>query len=224
MSDSRRRALLLDLDGTLLDTAPDMVAALNRLRAEEGLDALPFETLRPQVSHGALGLVRRGFLEDPQHDLHLERRRRRFLALYAARLSEHTQLFEGMAAVLACVEAAGLPWGIVTNKPGALTAPLLQALELSTRAACVVSGDTLGVRKPHPEPLQHAARLIGCEPERCLYVGDAERDIVAGRAAGMTTVAATFGYLAADEDARQWGPDHLIDHPLALLPLVGLTA
>jgi len=221
MSASRIGALLLDLDGTLLDTAPDMVDALNRLRAEEGLSALPFETLRPQVSHGSMGLVRTGFEATGEA---FEALRGRFLDIYAERLAIHTRLFEGMAVVLERVEAAGLPWGIVTNKPGALTTPLLIALGLATRSSCVISGDTLSVRKPHPEPLRHAARLIGRAPEACLYVGDAQRDIIAGREAGMTTVAATFGYLAAHEDAREWSPDHLIDHPLALLPLMGLAA
>lgn len=208
-------ALLLDLDGTLLDTAPDMGGALNRLRAEHGLEPLAAERIRPVVSHGAMRLVALGFPD--ASGPRFEELRQRFLALYAANLALGTRLFPGFEAVLAGLEARGLPWGIVTNKPGWLTAPLLAALGLDIRAACAVSGDTVAERKPHPLPLLHAAALIGVEPARCVYVGDAERDIQAGRAAGMTTLVAAYGYIADDEDPRRWQPDGVVEAPQDLL-------
>jgi len=212
-------ALLLDLDGTLLDTAPDMGGALNLLRAEHDLEPLPAATIRPVVSHGAMRLVALGFPEAAGDDF--ETLRLRFLELYAANLAVGTRLFPGFDAVLDRLEAQGLPWGIVTNKPGWLTDPLLAALGLDRRAACAVSGDTLAERKPHPLPLLHAARLLRVEPERCVYVGDAERDIQAGRAAGMTTVVAAYGYISADEDPRQWQPHGVVNAPDELLQWLG---
>jgi phosphoglycolate phosphatase len=201
--------------GTLLDTAPDMGGALNRLRAEHDLPPLPAEVIRPVVSHGAMRLVALGFPEATGDAF--EALRLRFLELYAANLAVGTRLFPGFEAVLDHLEARGLPWGIVTNKPGWLTDPLLAALGLDRRAACAVSGDTVAERKPHPLPLLHAARLVGVEPGRCVYVGDAERDIQAGRAAGMTTVVAAYGYIPADEDPRQWRPHGVVAAPDELL-------
>ena len=208
-------ALLLDLDGTLLDTAPDMGGALNLLRAEHGLEPLPGEVIRPVVSHGAMRLVALGFPETTGDAF--ESLRLRFLELYAANLAVGTRLFPGFEAVLDQLEARGLPWGIVTNKPGWLTDPLLAALGLDRRAACAVSGDTLPERKPHPLPLLHAARLVGVDPGRCVYVGDAERDIQAGRAAGMTTVVAAYGYISDGEDPRAWQPHGVVNSPDELL-------
>ena len=208
-------ALLLDLDGTLLDTAPDMGGALNLLRAEHGLEPLPGELIRPVVSHGAMRLVALGFPETTGDAF--ESLRLRFLELYAENLAVGTRLFPGFEAVLDQLEARGLPWGIVTNKPGWLTGPLLAALGLDHRAACAVSGDTLPERKPHPLPLLHAARLVGVDPMRCVYVGDAERDIQAGRAAGMTTVVAAYGYISDGEDPRAWQPHGVVNSPDELL-------
>jgi len=208
-------ALLLDLDGTLLDTAPDMGGALNLLRAEHGLEPLPGAVIRPVVSHGAMRLVALGFPEATGDEF--ESLRLRFLELYAANLAVGTRLFPGFEAVLDQLEARRLPWGIVTNKPGWLTDPLLAALGLDRRAACAVSGDTLAERKPHPLPLLHAARLVGVDPGRCVYVGDAERDIQAGRAAGMTTVVAAYGYISDGEDPRAWQPHGVVNSPDELL-------
>jgi phosphoglycolate phosphatase len=216
---TRPAALLLDLDGTLLDTAPDMGGALNLLRAEHGLAPLPATTIRPAVSHGAMRLVRLGFPE-VEGDA-FESLRLRFLDLYAANLAVGTRLFPGFDAVLDVLEGSGLPWGIVTNKPGWLTDPLLAALGLDGRAACAVSGDTVAERKPHPLPLLHAARLVGVDPTACVYVGDAERDIQAGRAAGMTTVVAAYGYLSDEEDPHQWQPHGVVHAPGELLRWVG---
>jgi 2-phosphoglycolate phosphatase len=218
----RARALLVDLDGTLLDTAPDMAAALNALRRAEGLAELPFVAIRPHVSHGAAALVRLGF--DGVPPVEFERLRRRFLGLYRECLADHTTLFPGWDRVLGALAAGGVPWGIVTNKPGWLTGPLLAALGLEARVGCVVSGDTLAERKPHPLPLLHAAQLLGVAPGECLYAGDAERDIIAGRAAGMCTIAVRFGYLAEGEDPAAWRPDGVVEWPQDLLEWLALPA
>lgn len=210
------RTLLLDLDGTLVDTAPDMGAALNALRREHGLEALAPEVIRPHVSHGSRMLIRLGFgllEEDPRFGS----LRARFLDLYGERVAKRSRLFPGMAEVLEAVEGRGLRWGIVTNKPERYTHPLLAALDLDRRAGCVVCGDTTARAKPHPDPLLHAARLIGEKPAACLYVGDAERDIAAGRGASMRTLVAAFGYLADTDRPGEWQADGLIDHPRQIL-------
>ncbi len=209
------RAVLFDLDGTLLDTAPDMVAALNALRVLEGQPPLPFGHLRAWVSHGAAGLVKTAFpdAEEPRAaDL-----RRRFVEIYRTRIAEETRLFAGMERVLDELRRRRLQAGVVTNKPGWLTEPLLKALDLEARFACVVSGDTVAERKPHPLPMLHAARLAGVEPGDCLYVGDAERDVVAAHAAGMTALVATYGYLGEQEDWSAWGGDGALARPEDLL-------
>ena len=181
---ARARAALFDLDGTLLDTARDMAAALNVLLAEEGRAALALDVLRPQVSNGAIALVRTGFPELEVGSAAFAQLRERFLARYRAALCVHTCLFPGFEEVLATLEARGLPWGIITNKAAWLTEPLLQILGLSERAACIVSGDTLPERKPHPRPLLHAANLIAVAPADCVYVGDALRDVQAAARRG----------------------------------------
>ena len=217
-----RTALLLDLDGTLLDTAPDMGGALNRLLVEANREPLPLASIRPVVSHGAIRLVSLGFPEASGADF--ERLRLRFLDLYSQNLADRTQLFAGIEPVLEELERLGLPWGVVTNKPGWLTDPLLAALDLDRRAGCVVSGDTVAERKPHPLPLLHAAAMIGVAPACCVYVGDAERDIQAGRAAGMTTVVAAYGYLSVDDDPAAWQPTGIVAEPIELLEWIGSKA
>ena len=219
---SQVRGLLFDLDGTLLDTAPDMGAALNRLRLEENREALDFETIRPNVSHGSLRLISLGFPEANGDEF--ERLRLRFLDLYAENIARETRLFPGLERVLAECERLEIPWGVVTNKPAWLTDPLLAELGLDVRAACVVSGDTLAVRKPHPLPLCHAAELLSVEPDRCVYVGDAERDIQAGRAAGMTTVVAAYGYIASGERLESWLASGVVREPIELLDWLAATA
>jgi phosphoglycolate phosphatase len=216
----RVRGVLFDLDGTLLDTAPDMADALNRLRADEGLAELPFERIRPHVSHGALRLIRVGF-DDPEPP-RFESLRGRYLDIYRQGIANRTRLFDGFEHVLTSIEGAGLRWGVVTNKPGWLTLPLLEALGLAARAACVVAGDTLTERKPHPLPLLHAAQLLGFEPHECLYLGDAERDVQAARNAGMIPLVAGFGYLGEDEDPAAWQPDGILGRPGELLRWLGL--
>lgn len=217
----RPGAVLFDLDGTLLDTAPDMAAALNALRRAEGLEPLAFERIRPHVSHGALRLVEVGF--GCSSGARFEQLRGRFLDLYRADIAARTRPFDGLDALLDRLDEAGVAWGVVTNKPAALTVPLLDALGLGVRAGCVVSGDTLARRKPDPLPLLHAAGLLGCEPRNCVYIGDAERDVVAGRAAGMRTVVATFGYLGEDDHPAGWGADALVSDPRQLAGWLGLT-
>ena len=222
---TRRRdlhGLLLDLDGTLLDTAPDMAHALNRLRAAEGLEELPFERIRPLVSHGAPRLIRFAF-DDPE-PVRYDDLRVRFLDFYRGALAVHTRVFAGFEDVLVAVEQAGMRWGIVTNKPGWLTIPLLEQLGLAGRSACIVSGDTLAERKPHPLPLLHAAGLLGLEPRECVYLGDAERDVQAARNAGMIPLVAGFGYLNDNEDPATWQPDAVIGRPDELLDWLGLRA
>jgi len=214
-------AVLFDLDGTLLDTAPDMAAALNALRVNEGLEPLPYEQIRPHVSHGAARLVRIGFGCD--HGDRFDDLRRRFLTLYRGDIARGTRTFEGLDPVLAQLEARHIAWGVVTNKPGWLTEPLMAAVGLASRARCIISGDTLAERKPHPLPLLHAAGLLGCKPRHCVYVGDAERDVQAGRAAGMRTVVAAFGYLSPDDDPLAWQADAIVEHPVELLGQLGLT-
>jgi 2-phosphoglycolate phosphatase len=209
------QAVLFDLDGTLLDTAPDMVGTLNSLRLDNGLAPLPFTEVRAEVSHGSSRLVQIGFPGvDAQRFALLQRR---FLEDYGARLAAETRLFAGMDRVLAELSRRGLVAGIVTNKPARLTDLLLEKLGLRSRFVCVVSGDTLAERKPHPLPMLHAAQLAGAAPERCVYVGDAERDVQAAHAAGMRALVAVYGYLRADEDWPAWGGDGSIERPADLL-------
>lgn len=208
--------VLFDLDGTLLDTAPDLAAALNRLRRERGEPELPPAAIRPTVSHGSPGMLKLGFGLEPDDALYPELNRR-FLELYRAAIAVETALFPGMAEVLVHLETAGIHWGVVTNKPAWLTEPLLKALDLWSRAACVVSGDTLDKRKPDPEPLWYACERVGVAPGRSLYVGDAERDVQAGNRAGMITLIAGFGYLGAEDRPGEWGANGLLARPGDLL-------
>jgi len=210
------RTVLLDLDGTLADTAPDLAYALNRLREEEGRAPLPYEVIRAAVSHGSSALVRLGF-GDVTDETAFAALRQRLLDRYHRHLARDTRLFAGMDALLQYVEDNGLNWGVVTNKPAFLTDPLMAALGLAARAACIVSGDTTAYCKPHPEPLLHACRLAGSAAAECVYIGDAERDIRAGRAAGMHTLAATFGYLGEADRPQEWGADALVDDPAAII-------
>jgi len=207
-------AVLFDLDGTLLDTAGDLARALNRLRAEHALPALGYERIRSYVSHGSSALVRLAFPNAPEAEFFTLRER--LLELYAAALCVHTCPFPGMLELLARLEREGTRWGIVTNKPGALAEPLLEALGLKSRAGVIVSGDTLPERKPHPLPLLHAAERLEVEPRACVYVGDAERDVLAARAAGMRAVVACFGYLGTADDPRSWPADGWVHTPLEI--------
>ena len=216
MNPPPRACVLFDLDGTLLDTAPDLTAALNRLRRERGDPELSPAAIRPTVSHGSPGMLKLGFGLEPD-DARYAELNQRFLALYREAIAVQTALFPGMAEVLTHLEAVGIPWGVVTNKPGWLTEPLLKALALWARAACVVSGDTLDKRKPDPEPLWYACERVGVAPACALYVGDAERDVQAGNRAGMTTLVAGFGYLGAEDRPEDWGAAGWLERPADLL-------
>lgn len=208
-------AVLFDLDGTLLDTAPDMVGALNALRQEELLAPLPYDAVRSAVSHGSARVVNVGFPDaKPERAQQLQQR---FLEIYRSALCRETRLFPGMDEVLDALATWRIKSGIVTNKPAWLTEPLLCELGLRARFACVVSGDTLAERKPHPKPLLHAAALAEASPGECIYVGDAERDVQAAHAAAMPALVANYGYLQADEDSTRWGADAYLTRPLDLL-------
>ena len=210
------RALLFDLDGTLVDTAPDLAAAVNRMLMSRGRAPLPLERLRPHVSSGARGMVGTAFGLAPG-DEGYEPLRAEFIDLYAESLCVHSTLFPGMAELLDAIEARALPWGVVTNKAERFTHPLLRLLDLDRRSSCIVCGDTTAHPKPHPAPLQRAARQLGLEPETCLYVGDDLRDIQAARAAGMPVVAAAFGYLGEGGNPADWRADAILQHPRDLL-------
>lgn len=207
--------MLFDLDGTLLDTAPDMWSAMNVLLGEQRRAPLPYSAVRPWVSHGAAGVLRQGFADvEPAVFAELQRR---FLEIYRTDLSRGTRLFPGMERVLDALSERGLRTGIVTNKAAWLTEPLLEQMAIRARFACVVSGDTLAERKPHPLPLLHAASLAGVSAAECIYVGDAERDVRAAHAAGMSALVALYGYLGADEEPRAWGGEGHLAEPLELL-------
>nr|VFJ62622.1 MAG: phosphoglycolate phosphatase [Candidatus Kentron sp. DK] len=208
-------AILFDLDGTLIDTAPDLLFALNRVMAEENKPPLSLAELLPFVSGGSPAMLQRGFRIAPDEP-GFAALQERFLALYRANVARSSRLFPGMETVLGHIEAGPLRWGIVTNKSAWLTEPLTAALGLDRRAACIVSGDTTEHLKPHPASLLLACQRIGVEPARCLYVGDAAKDVEAGQRAGMKTAAALFGYLTPEDKPEEWGADWLLSSPGAL--------
>jgi len=209
-------AFLFDLDGTLVDTAPDLGYALNCLREQEGLPPIAHPKIRAVASHGAAGLLKLGFDISPDHD-DFPALQKRFLRLYQDNITRESRLFTGFEKVLETLEDRGIAWGVITNKPAFLTEPLLAGLNLTERAACVVSGDTTEHSKPHPAPMLHACSVISIEPQRCLYVGDAQRDIEAGNNVNMHTVVAQFGYLSEADQPELWQADAFINQPEDLL-------
>ena len=216
----RAKRALFDLDGTLVDTAPDLADALNGTRADHGLPPLSFEAFRPTVSLGGAAMIRAGF-GVAEADADFIPLRDEFLARYRDGLARRSRLFPGMERVLSRLEENGVPWGIVTNKPSWLTDPLAQALGLDARTRCIVSGDTVEQPKPHPAPLLHACKLLECAPQEALYVGDAKRDMEAGRRAGMTTIVAAYGYIEAGENPADWRADGLVHQPAEILDWIG---
>lgn len=202
-------ALLLDLDGTLLDTAPDIAYAINSVRATLNMSALTVSTIRFAVSEGLEALIKIGFGMEPHHPTY-EATGQRCLKIYQAHLARNTKPFPGMLELLEDLDRSHIPWGIVTNKPTVLTEALLKKLDLWDRAGCVVSGDTLLKAKPHPEPLWYACEQLNILPENAIYIGDAARDIQAGKAAGMFTIGALFGYIESVAEAFSWQADHYI--------------
>jgi len=213
------RAVLFDLDGTFADTAPDLGGAVNRLRAEQGLEPLAIEVMRSRASSGARGLLNAGFGLTPESEGY-KVLRDRFLELYAEKLCVETQLFDGIPELLASIEARKLPWGIVTNKAKRFTEPLLERLGFGKRAACVVSGDSTPHIKPHPAPLELAAALLRLPTAACLYLGDDLRDAQGARAAGMRFAAAGWGYLGEGADPRTWDAEAVLSHPRDVINLI----
>ena len=215
------RCVLFDLDGTLADTAPDLAAALNKMRIDRGLATLPLDPLRRMASSGARGLLGVGFNLKPG-DADYEAHRVEFLANYESALHVHTRLFDGVEELLRAIEtsqagATARKWGVVTNKAKRFTDPLSLSIGFTGRASCVVSGDTTPHAKPHPAPLLHAAGVSGVNAAECIYVGDDLRDIQAGIAAGMKTLAVTWGYLGDTEPPDTWGADAVIHQPRQVL-------
>lgn len=219
---SHIRAVLFDLDGTLIDSAPDLGAAADKMRTDRGLSSLPLERYRPLAGAGARGMIGEAFGIAPEHP-DFPVLREEFFTNYEARMTQHTWIFDGVAELIQTIVQRDLPWGVVTNKSARFTVPLTRAMPLFASAATVVSGDTTPHAKPHPAPLLEAAARLGLAPAHCLYVGDDERDIIAGRAAGMGTVAATYGYLGAQANVAQWGAHAEIKFPLALLQLLHIA-
>jgi len=215
------QAVLFDLDGTLVDSAPDLALAAERMRAARGLPPLPLEGYRPHASAGARGMLQIAFDLAPE-DERYDAFKQEFLHEYTLCLLHSTACFEGVTELVSMLEQICLPWGIVTNKAQRLTEPVLAGLPTLAPARVVVCGDTLPRAKPHPDPLLEAARRLGVAPSACLYVGDDERDILAGRAAGMFTVAARYGYLGASGETRHWAADAEVNSPLEVLKLLQL--
>jgi 2-phosphoglycolate phosphatase len=215
-------AVLFDLDGTLIDSAPDLGAAADKMRTDRGFESLPLSRYRPMAGAGARGMIAVAFGLTPE-DAGFDGLKEEFFTNYEVRLVERTCVFEGVAELIARICLGGLKWGVVTNKFARFTVPLTQAMTLFNTAQTIISGDTTPHAKPHPAPLFEAARQLELAPERCIYVGDDERDIVAGRAAGMPTVAAAYGYLGAGADTAGWKADFTIALPSDLLKLLKMA-
>jgi phosphoglycolate phosphatase len=211
--------VFFDLDGTLADTAPDLVAAANQLLTKRNLSPKPYAELRPRASAGARGLIQGAFGYSTDHPEFIPLRDE-FFTYYEKALLVHSTLFDGVDSLLNQLDLAKLPWGIVTNKSERFTHPLTEQMGLRQRAISTVSGDTTPHSKPHPEPILHAARVANIDPAFSLYVGDDIRDVLAGKAAGMKTVAAAYGYCGCAEPPQEWGADYLIHSPLELLDIV----
>ena len=211
--------IFFDLDGTLADTAPDLVAAANKLLAARNLAPKPYEFLRPYASAGARGLLEGAFGISPDHE-DFAVLRDEFFGNYEKALLIDSKLFDGIDHLLDQMDAASLPWGIITNKSERFTNPLTDLMGLRQRAVSTVSGDTTPYSKPHPEPILHAARTSNIDPSKSIYVGDDIRDVLAGKAAGMKTVAAAYGYCGCKEPPEAWGADYIANNPLDLLQII----
>ena len=212
-------AVLFDLDGTLIDSAPDLGAAADQMRVVRGMPSLPLESYRHMAGAGARGMLEIAFGVTP-NDTGFDALREEFFSNYAACMTERTYAFDGVQELITYLEQQKMPWGVVTNKSSRFTDPLTSVMPLFSNAGTIVSGDTTPHAKPHPAPLLEAARRLGVPAQRCLYVGDDERDVVAGLAAGMKTVAASYGYLGKKTEIQAWGAHAEIKSPLALLQLL----
>jgi phosphoglycolate phosphatase len=213
------KGVFFDLDGTLADTAPDLVAAANQLLITRNLPPKPYEVLRPCASAGARGLIGGAFGINPEHPDFVPLRDE-FFSNYEKALLVNSVIFEGVDHLLNQLDEAKLPWGIVTNKSERFTHPLTDLMGLRQRAVSTVCGDTTPHSKPHPEPILHAARIANIDPSKSVYVGDDIRDIIAGKAAGMMTIAAAYGYCGCEEPPEAWGADYLVSHPKELLQII----
>ena len=213
------RAVLFDLDGTLIDSAPDLGVAADKMRISRGLPSLPLERYRPMAGAGARGMLGVAFGITPEHPDYAALREE-FFVNYENCMTERTYVFQGIAELITQLLGQGLAWGVVTNKSMRFTHPLTQRMSLFATASAVIAGDSTPHAKPHPAPLLEAARQLRLAPARCIYVGDDERDVAAGLAAGMGTVAATYGYLGSNADTQLWGAHAHIQSPLDLLPLL----
>ena len=213
------QAVLFDLDGTLIDSAPDLGAAADKMRTDRGLPSLDYALYRPMAGSGARGMLEIAFGMGPEH-IDYEAFKDEFLNNYERAMTVRTAIFDGVHDLLADLAVLGIQWGVVTNKHQRFTLPLTAQIPMFASAQAIISGDTTPHAKPHPEPLFEAARRMQLPPEQCWYVGDDERDIVAGKAAGMTTVAAHYGYLGSQAQVHSWGADHIIHSPLALVDLL----
>jgi phosphoglycolate phosphatase len=210
------QCVLFDLDGTLLDTAPDLIACLQEALQQHGFASVNADLVKPQVSFGALAMIKSSVashVSETEQNAILDT----MLSLYENNIARHTVFFEGMEAVLEFIETRGLRWGIVTNKRQRFTTPLLAALQLDSRVACAISGDSTPNPKPHVEPMLTACAQVGVEPQQCVYIGDAAHDIIAGNNANMHTLAAIYGYLKAGDEPHNWGANALIESPSELL-------
>jgi phosphoglycolate phosphatase len=216
---ARPKAVLFDLDGTLIDSAPDLGAAADKMRTDRGLPSLEYALYRPVAGSGARGMLHVAFGMTEAH-ADYEDFKNEFLNNYQQAMTVKTTVFSGVTDMLAALQAMGLRWGVVTNKSQRFTIPLSQHMDLFKTAGAVVSGDTTPHAKPHPAPLFEGARLLDLPPGDCWYVGDDERDIVAGKAAGMVTVAANYGYLGVETEVLHWGADFVIHHPMELVDLL----
>lgn len=213
---SRFQAVLFDLDGTLVDTAPDLAFALNTVLLDHDLDPLPLNMIRPVASNGCAGLIQLGFGFSTDHERY-PALQQQLLQCYQDNIARESALFPGMSHVLNTLRSQHIPWGVVTNKPAFLTDVLMQLLQLDTEAACIVSGDTTPHSKPHPAPMLHACQQLQLSSQDCLYIGDALRDIQAGKAVDMTTLIASYGYISTQDDLSQWQADGIVDTPEAIL-------
>tara|TARA_Y100001935_G_C17311796_1_gene517235 strand:+ start:13586 stop:14260 length:675 start_codon:yes stop_codon:yes gene_type:complete len=212
-------AVLFDLDGTLADTAPDLAFALNETLKHYGKPQLSLEKIRPVVSYGGMGLIKLGFKIKPTSP-DFEEKRQFLLNIYQNNLCLETKLFHGMDKVLDYLEGNNIAWGIVTNKPGWLTNPLMKAMKLEGRTKAIISGDTCKERKPHPDPVLFACRVLGVAARESWFVGDASRDMAAGRAAGCKTIGASFGYIHPEDPIENWDSDYLIREPIQIIDLI----
>ena len=215
-------AVLFDLDGTLIDSAPDLGAAADKMRTDRGMPSLPQSDYRPMAGAGARGMLGVAFGIAPDH-ADFETFKEEFFKNYEACMTERTFAFDGVADLITKLDKAGFKWGVVTNKSERFALPLTRAMPLFKTAQTIVGGDTTPHAKPHPAPLLEAARQMGIAPERCVYVGDDKRDMIAGRAAGMPTVAAAYGYLGATADTSHWNADATISTPAQLLQLLQMA-